>query len=222
MLCKSGRRNDGRCSRTTTTNPATDSASKRKATRNLETRFMFGKSVHDAVKNSGDLLHFRRQFRELLGQDRLHAVRKRFLRVMMHFHEESVCSDGDRSAGEGKHLVAFPGAMAWVHKNRQVTAFFYGWNDGEVQRVAGKVGEGAHAAFAEHNVIVALTQNVFGGHEEFVESCGHSTFEQHRLLCASRPFQQRKILHVARADLYYVGVFFHQIEGFVVDCFGEY
>src|SRR2546430_1192274 len=190
MLCRSGRRNDGRCSRTTTTNPATDSASKRKATRNLETRFMLGRSVHDAVKDSGDLLHFRRKFRELLGQDRLHAVRKRFLRVMMHFHKQSVCSDGDRGAGEGKHLVAFPGAMAWVHKDRQVAALFYGGHDSEVERVAGKVGEGAHAALAEHDVVIAFTQNVFGGHEEFVESCGHAALEQHRLLCTSSPLQQ--------------------------------
>src|SRR5256885_2975748 len=126
MLCRSGRRNDGRCSRTTTTNPATDSARKRKATRNLETRFMLRRLVHDALKNSGDLLHFRRQFRELLGQDRLPAVRKRVVRVMMHFHEQSICADGDRGTGEGKYLVAFSGAVARVHEDRQVAAFFYG------------------------------------------------------------------------------------------------
>src|SRR5260221_8141892 len=138
MLCKSGRRNDGRCSRRTATNPATDSTSKRKATRNLETRFILERSVHDAVKNSGDLLHFRRQFRELLGQDRLHAVRKRFLRVMMHFHKQSICADGDRGAGEGKHLVAFPGAVAWIDENGQGAAFFYGRHDSEDESVVGK------------------------------------------------------------------------------------
>src|SRR5882724_1413239 len=170
MLCRSGRRNDGRCSRTTATNPATDSTNKRKATRNLETRFMLRRSVHDAVKNSGDLLHFRCQFRELLGQDRLHTVRKRFLRVMMHFHKQSVCADGDRGAGEGKNLVAFSGAMAWIDENGQVAALFYGRHDSEVERVAGKVGKCSDAALAEHHIVIAFAQDVFGGHEEFVES----------------------------------------------------
>src|SRR5256885_14097919 len=161
MLCKSGRRNDGRCSRTTTTNPATDSARRTNATRNLETRFMLGRSVHDAVKNSGDLLHFRRQFRELLGQDRLHAVRKRVVRIMVNFHEKSIRADGDRGTGERKHFVAFSGAVARVYKNRQMAALFYGRHAGGAEGVWCKNGEGVHAPVARHLVVNDFTTNGF-------------------------------------------------------------
>ena len=34
-------------------------------------------------------------------------------------------------------------------------------------------------------------------------------------------FKQRKILHVARADLDHVGILFHQVERFVVDGLGD-
>src|SRR5258706_11330565 len=158
MLGKSGRRNDGRCSRRTATNPATDSTNKRKATRNLETRFMLRRSVHDAVKNSGDLFHFRRQFRKLLGQDRLHAVRKRFLRVVVHFHKQSICADRDRGTGEGKHLVAFPGAMAWVHKDRQVAALFYGGGPHPGGGVGGKRGKSFDGAPREDRIFNCFSQ----------------------------------------------------------------
>ncbi len=45
-----------------------------------------------------------------------------------------------------------------------MAAFFYGGDYGEIESVSGKVGEGAHAAFAEHDVVVAFGQDVFGGH----------------------------------------------------------
>ena len=45
-------------------------------------------------------------------------------------------------------------------------------------RVAGKVGESADAAFAEHHVVVAFAEDVFGGHEKFVESGGHAALRE--------------------------------------------
>src|ERR1700694_1259335 len=41
------------------------------------------------------------------------------------------------------------------------------------------------------------------------------------LFGAARAFEQGKILHVARADLDDVGVFFDEVEAFVVDGFGD-
>jgi len=102
--------------------PATDSTNKRKATR-IGNAIHVRRSVHDAVKNSGDLLHFRCQFRELLGQDRLHTVRKRFLRVMMHFHKQSICADGHRGTGEGSTLWRSR-AVAWSTRMGKWLRFF--------------------------------------------------------------------------------------------------
>ena len=42
--------------------------------------------------------------------------------------------------------------------------FFDGGDDGEVEGVAGKIGEGAHATFAEDDVVVAFAHDIFGGH----------------------------------------------------------
>ena len=67
--------------------------------------------------------------------------------------------------------------MAGIDEDGQVTAFLDRGNDREIEGVAGKIGEGAHAAFAKHNVVVAFGEDVFGGHEEFVESGSHAAFE---------------------------------------------
>ncbi len=60
----------------------------------------WGRSVDLAVDDAGDLADFREQFRKFLGQDRLHAVGKRLFRLMMHFNQQAIRSDSDRSARE--------------------------------------------------------------------------------------------------------------------------
>src|SRR5262249_47989327 len=120
-----------------------------------------------------------------------------------------------------ENFVALTGAVAGVDQNREMAAPLDGRNDGEVERVARKVREGADAAFAEHHVVVAFGEDVLGGHKEFVERGGHAAFEEHGLFAAAGAFEEGKILHVARADLDTVGVFFNEVEGFVVDGFGN-
>src|SRR5882672_6838717 len=83
------------------------------------------------------------------------------------------------------------------------------------------IGEGAHAALAEHYVVIALRENVLGGHEEFVERCGHAALEENGFLGAAGAFEQREILHVARTDLDDVGVLLDEVERFIVNRFGD-
>src|ERR1700722_6792793 len=83
------------------------------------------------------------------------------------------------------------------------------------------VGESAHAAFAEHDVVVAFAQDVFGGHQEFVEGGGHAALEENWFFGAACPLGGGEILHVAGADLNYVGLLFDEVEAFVVDGFGD-
>ena len=97
----------------------------------------------------------------------------------------------------------------------------HGRDHAQVERVAGVVGEGADAAFAERDVVVAFTQDVFGGHQKFFERGRHAALQQDGLAGASGALEQRKILHVAGADLDHVGVFLDQVERFVVDGLGN-
>src|SRR5208283_104193 len=71
------------------------------------------------------------------------------------------------------------------------------------------------------DVVVAFGEDVFGGHQEFVESGGHAALEKDGEFGAAGTFEEREILHVARADLDDVGVFLDEIERFVVDGFGD-
>src|SRR6185437_4225748 len=124
-------------------------------------------------------------------------------------------------ARKRQDFIAPPGAMRRVHDDWQVAAALDGGDDAQVQRISRVVGEGAHAALAEDHVVVSFGHNVFRGHQKFVQRGGHAPLQQHRLSGAAGALQQRKILHVARADLDYVRVLFDQVERFVVNRLGD-
>jgi hypothetical protein len=178
-------------------------------------------SVNGAVEDGGDLAHFSGEEGELFGKDGLHAVGERFFGFVVDFDQEAIGSDGDGGAGEGENFVALAGAVAGIDEDREVTAFFDGGNDGEVEGVARKIGEGADAALAEHDVIVAFGEDIFGGHQKLVERGRHAAFEEDGLFGAASALEEGEILHVARADLDDVGVFLDEVEGFVVNGFGD-
>src|ERR1700682_5219736 len=81
------------------------------------------------------------------------------------------------------------------------------------------VGESAHAALAEHYVVIAFAQDIFGGHQEFVERGGHAALQENGFFGAASALEQREILHVAGADLDHVGVLLDKVEAFIVDGF---
>ena len=86
------------------------------------------------------------------GEDGLHAVGQSFFGLVMDFDEEAIGADGDSGTGKRKNFVAFASAVAGIDEDGQVTAPLDGGNDREVEGVAGKIGEGAHAPLAKHNV----------------------------------------------------------------------
>src|ERR1700739_3729825 len=96
--------------------------------------------VDAAVEDLGDLLDFGLEFGEFGGEDGLHSVGKGFFGLVMDFDEEAVGADGNGGAGERKNFVALAGAVAGIDEDGQVAAFFYGGDNGEVERVAGKIG----------------------------------------------------------------------------------
>jgi len=169
------------------------------------------------VEDRGDLAHFGDELGEFLRKDGLHAVGEGFFGFVVNFDEEAIGTNGDGGAGERKNLVAFASAVRGIDEDGKVAAFFDRGDDREIERVAGKVGEGADSPFTEHDVVVAFGEDVFGGHQEFVERGGHAALQKNGLPGAASTFEKGEVLHVARADLDDVGVFLDEIEGFVID-----
>ena len=97
----------------------------------------------------------------------------------------------------------------------------HGRNDAQVERVARVIGKRAHAALAQDHFVIALAHDVLGRHQEFIERGAHAALQQHRLAQPAGVLEQRKVLHVARADLDNVGPLGHQFQRLVVDGFGD-
>ena len=72
----------------------------------------------------------------------------------------------------------------------------------EVEGVAGAGLEGADAALAQDDVVVALAHDVLGGHEQLVDRAGHAALEQDRGLRLADLLEQGEVLGVAGADLH--------------------
>ena len=174
-----------------------------------------------AADHGGDLLDLVHHGGELVGIDGLRAVGERLFGLVVDFDQDAVGAGGDGGAGHGQHAVAAAGAVAGVDEDGQVAEALDGGNDAEVEGVAGVVGKGAHAALAEDDLVVALAHDVLGGHEELFEGGGEAALEQDGLAQAAGVLEQGEVLHVAGADLDDVGPFGDQVEGFVVDGFGD-
>src|SRR5579863_6773851 len=158
--------------------------------RRLEEPWCHGSGlVEVAVEEAGNGADFDQEFGELGRDYGLDAVGEGFFGLVMYFDEEAVGTCGYGGARHGKNFVAFAGAVAGVDEYGEMAAFFDGGNYSEVESVAREIGEGAHAAFAQHHVVVAFGEDVFRGHEEFVERSGHAAFEEHGSFGAAGAFE---------------------------------
>ena len=89
-------------------------------------------SVHRTTYHRSDLPDLLHQFVELIGIKRLDPVRKSFVRIAMHFHDQAVGADCNRSAGQRRNFVALSGAMARVDNDWQMAESLNGGNDAQV------------------------------------------------------------------------------------------
>src|SRR5580700_1625006 len=94
-----------------------------------------------------------------------------------------------------------PAAVAGIDDDGQMAAQLHRGDHAQVECIARVIAESAHAALAEDHVVISLGENIFGGHQKFVERSGHPALQQHGLLGAAGALEQREILHVACADL---------------------
>src|SRR5579862_2361307 len=176
---------------------------------------------HHASYHGSDLVYLLHQFVKLLGVQGLDAIGHGPVGVVVDFNDQSVRAHGDGSARQWRDLVAFAGAMAGIDHNGKVAEPLYSRHDAEVESIAGVVSEGTDSALAQDHFVIALAHHVLGCHKEFFKSSGHAALEQHRNAGAPRPLEQGIVLHVAGADLDHVGIFFHELHGFVVDGLGD-
>src|SRR5579871_3671313 len=73
-----------------------------------------------AMQNGGYLPYFTHQLVKLIRKNRLYAIRKSVLRIMVDLHHQSICSNSNCRPREWQDLVALSRAMAGINNNRQV------------------------------------------------------------------------------------------------------
>src|SRR5204862_3308919 len=75
--------------------------------------------------------------------------------------------------------------------------------------------------FTEHDLIIPLGHDAFGGQQPLVDRRGNAAFEQNRQLRFSDAPQKREVLHVARADLNHVGILLYEIDAGRIERFRD-
>ena len=105
---------------------------------------------------------------------------------------QPVGTDRYCSSRERRNFVAFSCAVARVDENREMAETLDRRHDAQIKSIPGVVGECTYTALTEGDVVVALAEDVLGGHEEFFESGGHAALKQDRFAGASGTLEQRK------------------------------
>src|ERR1017187_5975540 len=145
----------------------------------------------------GDGLQLVHQLFELLGAHGLRAVGGGAIGVGMDFNHEAIGAGGQGGARHGSDDIAAAGAVRWVGDDGQVGEFLDDRDGGEIEGVARLGLEGADAALAEDDVVIAAGQDVLGGEQESRDAA----VEQHGFGLLAEVAQQIEVLHIAGADL---------------------
>ncbi len=119
---------------------------------------------------------------------------------------------GHARAGHGDDLVPAPRAVAGIHQDGQMAELLHHRDGGDVESVAGGVLEGADAALAEDDLLVAPGQDVLRGQQQLLDGRAQTALEQHRTAHLAEVLQEVEVLHVARADLVAVDVAAHHLD----------
>src|SRR5262249_393645 len=124
---------------------------------------------HGSSNNGGDLPHLFHQFIKLIRKKRLRTVGERLAGPVVYLDQQSVRANCNGCAGERSDLVAFAGPVARIAHDWEGAQSFHRGHNTEIKRVSGVVGKRADAALAESDIVVALAEDVFSGHQEFLE-----------------------------------------------------
>ena len=118
-------------------------------------------------------------------------------------------------------MLAQADAVGGIDDDREMRLGFKHGDGVEIERVAGVGLEGTDAAFAEQDVKVSFAQDVFRAHQQILDGRAHATLEHDGKFAAPDFFQERKILHIPRADLEAVRVFLDHFEVLRVHDLGD-
>src|SRR5262249_37399140 len=112
--------------------------------------------------------------------------------------------------------------MRRIDYDGQVAHLSQQGNRRQVQRVARGRLERADAALAQDDLVVSVAGDVFGRKQEFLDGRAHSALQQDGTARIAELFEKGEVLHVACADLKYVGVFRDQFHVFRSYDLGNY
>ena len=130
----------------------------------------------------------------------------------MNLNQQTVSAGGNGSQGNRGNQVPFPGAVAGVSNDWQVTEPLDHRDRRHVQREPGQGLKTAYASLAEHHLAIAPGQHVFRRQEPLLVGCGKAPFDHYRHIQFAHGVQQIVVLHITSANLQDVGVFGHGIE----------
>src|ERR1700691_167845 len=96
----------------------------------------------------------------------------------MHLDEQSMRTRGARRLRHRRDVRTMAGAVTWIDDHGKMSQLAEHRNRAEVERVACGCLEGADAAFAEHDLLIADRENVFRSAEPFVDRAGEAALQQ--------------------------------------------
>src|SRR5439155_10602768 len=140
---------------------------------------------------------------------------------IVNFDHKTVRSDCYPGTREGCDHVCGTGAMRGIDDDRQMRNAPNRRHRCEVERVTRMLRECANASLAKYDIVVALSHDVLGCEQPFLECCSHPALQQHGQLGSACSLQERKILHVASTDLNDITVLFDQIDMRFFNSFGD-
>ena len=139
----------------------------------------------------------------------------------MHFHDQAVGTDNDSGPRQHGNKTSNTSGVTRVDDHGKVRHGLQHRHGSDVQRVARCGFEGANAALAEDDLLIACHRNDLCGTQKFFERRGHATLQQNGPPALSERFEQGVVLHAARAHLHDVGIFRDQFDIFLAHHFGD-
>ncbi len=125
----------------------------------------------------------------------------------MHLDNKPVCTCRQCCSGHRWNEIPSARRVGGVGNDRQMSELPGQRHAGEIESVPKVWIEGADTTFAEHHLVVAACQQIFGCEQPFLPCRCRAAFQQDGLPKLTEAAKQREVLHIARAYLDHVDMF---------------
>ena len=133
----------------------------------------------------------------------------------MDFDHQAVGTGCYSGFGQVGYHPALARSVAGIDDDRQVALAFDGQDGAQVEGVAGVCFKSTDAPFAEDDVVVAFSHDVFCRHEPFFDGRAQAPLEEDRLVRLADGFEEVEVLHVPGPDLDDVDAIFEEDRQFI-------